>query len=73
MSNFSGSVKIQDLSDFIAPSQACVVKLDGSKKLELNADDVGEVSGDTCMAHIVGLAAKQQANVVCCSMLRRLA
>lgn len=45
MSNFSGAVKLQDLSDFIAPSQACVVKLDGSKKLDLQADDVGEVRG----------------------------
>ena len=43
MSHFSGAVKLQDLSDFIAPSQACVVKLDGSKKLELQADDIGEV------------------------------
>jgi hypothetical protein len=43
MSHFSGAVKLQDLSDFIAPSQACVVKLDGSKKLELQVDDVGEV------------------------------
>ncbi len=44
MSNFSGAIKLQDLSDFIAPSQACVVKLDGSKKLDLQADDAGEVS-----------------------------
>lgn len=43
MSHFSGAVKLQDLSDFIAPSQACVVKLDGSKKPELQVDDVGEV------------------------------
>lgn len=43
MGKFSGAVKLQDLSDFIAPSQACVVKLDGSKKLDLQADVVGEV------------------------------
>lgn len=42
LSAFSGAVKLQDLSDFIAPSQACVVKLDGGKKLALQADDVGE-------------------------------
>ena len=33
MANFSGAVRIGDVSDFIAPTQACVVNLDGSKKL----------------------------------------
>ena len=28
---FSGAVKIGDVNDFIAPSQACVVALDGNK------------------------------------------
>ena len=28
---FSGAVKIGDLNDFIAPSQACVVSLEGGK------------------------------------------
>jgi hypothetical protein len=28
---FSGAVKIGDLNDFIAPSQACVVNLEGGK------------------------------------------
>ena len=28
---FSGTVKLTDLNDFIAPSQACVVKTEGSK------------------------------------------
>lgn len=34
---FSGAVKIGDLNDFIAPSQACVVSLQGGK-LEVAAD-----------------------------------
>ena len=29
MAQFSGAVKISDLNDFIAPSQACVVSLTG--------------------------------------------
>jgi hypothetical protein len=29
MAQFSGTVKIGDLNDFIAPSQACVVALQG--------------------------------------------
>lgn len=32
MAQFSGAVKIGDLNDFIAPSQACVVSLQGSKQ-----------------------------------------
>jgi hypothetical protein len=30
MAQFSGVVKISDVNDFIAPSQACVLNLDGS-------------------------------------------
>ena len=30
MANFSGAVRIGDVNDFIAPSQACVLNLDGS-------------------------------------------
>lgn len=32
MAQFSGAVKIGDLNDFIAPSQACVVSLQGQQK-----------------------------------------
>lgn len=32
MAQFSGAVKIGDLNDFIAPSQACIVNVDGSAK-----------------------------------------
>ena len=32
MAQFSGAVRIGDVSDFIAPTQACVVNLDGSQK-----------------------------------------
>jgi hypothetical protein len=32
MAQFSGAVKIGDLNDFIAPSQACVVSLQGQKQ-----------------------------------------
>jgi iron only hydrogenase large subunit-like protein len=35
---FSGAVRITDLSDFVAPSQACVVALDANNKLALDAD-----------------------------------
>ena len=31
MSKFSSTVKVGDLNDFIAPSQACVVSLQGTK------------------------------------------
>lgn len=31
MAAFSGAVTISDLDDFIAPSQACVVNLQGNK------------------------------------------
>ncbi len=33
---FSGAVKLNNLSDYVAPSQACVVMLKGGK---LSADD----------------------------------
>ena len=35
---FSGALKITDLSDFIAPSQACVISLDTVKKEVAIAD-----------------------------------
>lgn len=38
MAQFSGAVKLADLNDFIAPSQACVVNVDGSKKATLKLD-----------------------------------
>lgn len=38
MTNFSGAVKLADLNDFIAPSQACVVKLDDLKDKPLPQD-----------------------------------
>ena len=38
MAQFSGAVKLADLNDFIAPSQACVVNVDGSKKAKLQLD-----------------------------------
>jgi hypothetical protein len=37
---FSGTVRIADLSDFIAPSQSCVVSLSGNR---LNPDTLAEV------------------------------
>lgn len=37
MAQFSGAVRIGDLNDFIAPSQACVVSLQG-KRLDINSD-----------------------------------
>lgn len=30
MANFSGAIKIGDVNDFIAPSDACVLNFDGS-------------------------------------------
>lgn len=38
MSGWSGAVKIGDLSDFIAPSQACVVSLEGTKLTDAALD-----------------------------------
>jgi hypothetical protein len=38
MSNFSGAVKLADLNDFIAPSQACVVNLETLKDKPLVSD-----------------------------------
>ena len=35
---FSGAVKIGDVNDFIAPSQACVVSLEGGKLAAAAAD-----------------------------------
>ena len=32
MAGFSGAVRLADLNDFIAPSQACVVNLEDLKK-----------------------------------------
>ena len=39
MAQFSGAVKLADLNDFIAPSQACVVTLSGKKIGELPSDE----------------------------------
>lgn len=35
MAEFSGAVRLGDFNDFIAPSQSCVVSLDGAKKAKL--------------------------------------
>jgi hypothetical protein len=45
MAQFSGAVKLADLNDFIAPSQACVVKLDGNKDGAITLDSKPEVTG----------------------------
>jgi hypothetical protein len=42
---FSGAVKIGDLNDFIAPSQACVVNLEGGKLA--TADDAEVRAGSS--------------------------
>lgn len=34
---FSGTIKLADLNDFIAPSQACVLNLDGKAKQDNTA------------------------------------
>jgi iron only hydrogenase large subunit-like protein len=41
MAQFSGALKLADLNDFIAPSQACVVTLNGNK---IDSNDQSEVS-----------------------------
>jgi hypothetical protein len=43
MAQFSGAVKIGDLNDFIAPSQACVVSLQGQKQTAGQAAAVAKV------------------------------
>ncbi len=42
MAQFSGAVKLADLNDFIAPSQACVVNIHGKKEgnIKLDFDDL---------------------------------
>jgi len=42
MGQFSGAVKLADLNDFIAPSQACVVSIHGKKEgqIQLQNDDL---------------------------------
>lgn len=39
MAQFSGAIKIGDLNDFIAPSQACVVSLSGIKETDQTAPE----------------------------------
>ena len=39
MAQFSGAVKLADLNDFIAPSQACVVTMSGKKIENLPSDE----------------------------------
>ena len=39
MAQFSGAVKLADLNDFIAPSQACIITLSGKKIGELPSDE----------------------------------
>lgn len=39
MAQFSGAVKLADLNDFIAPSQACVVNISGKKDGALQLDN----------------------------------
>ena len=36
--SFSGALKLADVSDFIAPSQACIVNLNGGKPTTQNAE-----------------------------------
>ena len=38
MAQFSGAVKLADLNDFIAPSQACVVNANASGKAQVQLD-----------------------------------
>ena len=45
---FSGAVKLADLNDFIAPSQACVVKLDDFKGKPPPSDFEVAQGGDIC-------------------------
>ena len=45
MAQFSGAVKLADLNDFIAPSQACVVNFNGSKDGSLQIDNKAEITG----------------------------
>jgi len=41
MASFSGAIRIGDLNDFIAPSQACVVSLNGNKLETKDEQEVG--------------------------------
>ena len=51
MAQFSGAVKLADLNDFIAPSQACVVNVDGSKKAKIQLDSSDfDIRPEVCVA-----------------------
>lgn len=41
MGDFSGTVKLVNISDFISPSQACVVNLNSSSKDQASTSQVG--------------------------------
>lgn len=45
MAQFSGAVKLADLNDFIAPSQACVVNIHGKKEgqIQLQKNDLNRL------------------------------
>ncbi len=52
MAQFSGAVKLADLNDFIAPSQACVVNVDGSKKATVKLDTSDfDIRPEVCRAY----------------------
>lgn len=56
MALFSGSVKITDLNDYIAPSQSCVVSLKGTQ-----LDDAAKVCAGSAWPCRNGLSAANAA------------
>ena len=44
MGSFSATIKVTDLNDFIAPSQACVVSLESLKSKPIPSDFQSTVS-----------------------------
>jgi hypothetical protein len=50
---FSGVVKLGDLNDFIAPSQACIVNLNGGKIQQPSSDANLKVQFETLPLHVV--------------------
>ncbi|GAX82236.1 hypothetical protein CEUSTIGMA_g9664.t1 [Chlamydomonas eustigma] len=58
MAQFSGAVRIADLNDYIAPSQACVVALNSSKAM-VPAEEVGQVSFQSSTSKQEKLGASQ--------------
>ncbi len=67
MANFSGAVRIADLNDFIAPSQQCVVSLNGDKGADAKPIQVSALS--SCLMRTCPLHKRAAARLLPCPQL----